>query len=123
MSTTAVTPATPPASAPSPAEAARQDIHQRISCDLRVLTCVGLICSIALAILFAASSQNIFAYLSIAGTGVIFRSYQEIQLILDPPGAPGTDQLNLFKLTQIKMGQLVTFIGDSLTAAGRYLSG
>jgi hypothetical protein len=84
---------------------------------------VGLICSIALAILFAASSQNIFAYLTVAGTGMIFRSYQEIQIIFNPPAAPETDQLNLFKLTQIKMGQLVTFIGESLTAAGQYLSG
>ncbi len=119
----AVTPTTTPVSAPAPAETARQDIHQRISCDLRVITCVGLICSIALAILFAASSQNIFAYLSIAGTGMIFRSYQEIQIILNPPTSTGMDQLNLFKLTQIKMGQLVSFIGESLTAAGQYLSG
>lgn len=118
-----VTPAPNTATIQTPAEVARQEIHQRINCDLRVITCVGLVCSIALAILFAASSQNIFAYLSVAGTGMIFRSYQEIQIILDPPTSPGIEQLNLFKLTQIKMGQLVTFIGESLAAAGQYLAG
>ena len=113
-------PTPPQAMAPN---VALPDINQRISTDLRLLTCVGLICTIALAILCAASSQTLFAYLSIAGTGVIFRSYQEIESALNPPANDRTAQMSLFKLTQVKMGELVTFIGESLSAAGRHLSG
>ncbi len=99
-----------------------QTALQRINNDLRTLTAVGLICSIALSILFAFSSHGCFSFLSIAATGVIFRCYQEIQIALDPTTHSGSEQLNLFKLTQVKMGQLVTLIGESLAEAGKYLS-
>ena len=87
-----------------------------------MLTSVGLICSIALSIFFAVTSHSYFSFLSIAATGIIFRCYQEIQIALDPTIQNGSEQLSLFRLTQVKMGQLVTLIGDSLADAGRYLS-